>query len=370
MKRTLILSLLGCVGVLIMVGADSASPQTEWQKVLAAAKEEGKVVVSIPSNAELRKRMEEAFKRRFPGIDLELVAGRGSKNVRRIADEFKAGVRYFDVHIGGSQSMLTGLVLVKQEILDSVEPHLVLTEVKDPKGWWGGHIYADKKRRFAYSFQAYLSKNMWYNPNLAKPQEIRSYDDLLKPRWKGRIAFHDPRIPGAGNSTWSYMWQVKGEEYLRKLVQQELLITRNSRQIAEFLAKGKVALTIGVTFNSFAPFIRAGLPIKPLPTLREGTYASSGHGNLAVLKDPPHPNAAKVYVNWFLGKEGQEIFSKAMGQPTRRLDVDTTWIHPLGYKPAKDFLTVEQYYRYENQSEEKILKVRIPARDFARKLLR
>lgn len=370
MKQPLKASLFLLIVALAVAEIASAGPEMDWQRVLAAAKKEGKVVVSIPSSAELRKLMGKAFGRRFAGVELELVPGRGSRNVRRIVDEFKAGVRYFDVHVGGSQSMLTGLVLVKGQILDPVESYMVLPEVKDPANWWGGHIYADKAKKFAYSFQAYVSKNMWYNSDLVSPDEIRSHADFLNSKWKGKIAFHDPRTPGAGNSTWAYMWKVEGEDYLKKLVSQELFVSRNSRQIAESLAKGKISISIGVTYNSFLPFIKAGLPVRPLPDLKEGTYASSGHGNLAILRNPPHSNATRVFVNWFLGKEGQEIFGKAMGQPTRRLDVSTEWIHEFGYKPAKDFLTVEEYYRFENQSEEKIKKIRIPAKMFARKILK
>jgi ABC-type glycerol-3-phosphate transport system substrate-binding protein len=104
--------------------------------------------------------------------------------------------------------------------------------------------------------------------------------------------------------------------------------------------------------------------------MKEGTYASSGHGNLVVLRNRPHPNATKVFVNWFLGPQGQEIFTRAMGQPTRRLDVDTAWTHEYGYKPAKDFLTLDQYLEFENQSEEQIRNTRLPATQHARQLLR
>ena len=79
----------------------SADWQAEWQRVMAAAKKEGKVVVSVPPGAELRKALKEGFERRF-GIELELVTGRGSAIVKKIADEHRAGVQFFDVHTGGS----------------------------------------------------------------------------------------------------------------------------------------------------------------------------------------------------------------------------------------------------------------------------
>ncbi|MDZ4345279.1 MAG: hypothetical protein U1E51_22900, partial [Candidatus Binatia bacterium] len=91
----------------------------EWDKLVDAAKKEGKVVVSIPASAEMRKQLEETFKKRF-GIEIELFTARGSAAVRRMADEFKAGVRHFDVHIGGSSSAVSGML--DEGILDALEP--------------------------------------------------------------------------------------------------------------------------------------------------------------------------------------------------------------------------------------------------------
>jgi iron(III) transport system substrate-binding protein len=277
-KKLLVASLLVWMGLIVFPAIAITGPQRDWQQTLVEARKEGKVVVSVPPNAELRKRMEGVFERRFPGIDLELISGRGSKNVRRIADEFKGGVRYFDVHIGGSLSLLTGLV--RPRVVDPIEPYLLIPEVEDPKHWWGGHIYADKAKRFAYVFSAYLSQNIYRNTNLVGPEEILSYDDLLDPKWKGRIGLLDPRAPGPGDATWTYMWEVKGEDYLRKLVRQNLYITRNRRILGESLAKGKLAITIGLSYYLLAPFLKAGLPMQPLPIPKEGTYATGGTGNL------------------------------------------------------------------------------------------
>jgi ABC-type Fe3+ transport system substrate-binding protein len=88
-----------------------------------------------------------------------------------------------------------------------------------------------------------------------------------------------------------------------------------------------------------------------------------------MIKGALHPNAAKIFVNWFLGQEGQETYSRAMGQASRRLDVDTQWTKEFGVIAAKDNLTREQYTQLENQSEEKVLKTREPATELARKLL-
>lgn len=341
------------------------SAGAEWEKIVEAAKKEGKVVASIPPSAQVRKGLEEAFAKRF-GIVIESVPARGSTVIRRIVEESKAGVRYFDVHVGGTESVVKGLL--PENVLDSVEPWFVLPEVKDQKNWWGGHIWIDRGKRYIYGFSAYQTASLWYNSTLVKPEEVRSFDDLLDARWKGRIGLSDPRTPGSGASIWSYMMLIKGEDFLKKLVAQKMVLARDLRLLAENLAKGRVAIALGIGYSESLPFIKAGLPVSALPTPKEGLYTTGGYGHLTIIKNPPQPNATKVFVNWLLGKEAQDIFSRAMGAPTRRLDVDTRWSREVGVVAAKDGLTLEQFYRMENQSEERIYKIRDPAAALARKL--
>jgi hypothetical protein len=73
----------------------------EWERSLQGAKKEGKIVAGIPARAELRKELEKVFKPKF-GVDMELMTARGPQNAGRIAAEYNAGVKYFDVFIGGS----------------------------------------------------------------------------------------------------------------------------------------------------------------------------------------------------------------------------------------------------------------------------
>jgi iron(III) transport system substrate-binding protein len=362
------------ISVLVMVASVSLnvgsvraqSTPADWDKIVEAGRKEGKVVASIPPSAELRKLMELSFTRRY-GIGVEFIPARGSTVIQRMVNEAKAGVRYFDLHIGGTESVITGML--PENILDAVEPYFTLPEVKDPKQWWGGHLWADNAKRFLYVFVAYQTVSLWTNPNEYKPAEFDSFDDLLAPKLRGKIGISDPRTPGSGSSMWSYMLHIKGEEYLKRFVAQKLFVTRDLRLLAENLAKGKIAVTSGIGYSEFLPFIKANLPLSPLPMPKEGLYVSGGYGHLTVLKNPPHPNAAKVFINWLLSRDGQEVFSRGMGVGSRRFDVDTRWLKEYGVVAAKDFLTLDQYHKYENQSEDKIYKIREPGAAMARKLL-
>jgi iron(III) transport system substrate-binding protein len=239
--------------------AAKAATQNDWQKIVEAAKQEGKVVISMPPSAELRKGIEDAFTKQY-GISVELVPARGANLIGRIADEHRTGVHYFDLHIGGTESIVKGLLA--ENILDPVEPLFVLPEVKDPKNWWGGYIWMDNAKRFIYSFAAYQTESLWYNTNVMKPEEFRSFDDLLNPKWQGKIGISDPRTPGSGAFLWSYMRAVKGEPFLKALLGQKMFITRDLRLLAENTARGQLGIAVGIAYAEFLPFLKVGLPVK------------------------------------------------------------------------------------------------------------
>jgi iron(III) transport system substrate-binding protein len=369
-KNRLSLPFLIFVLLFLNVAAVGAQPvqgkSGEWERTVEAAKKEGKVVVSVPTSAELRKEFENGFQKRFSGIELELSVARGASNINKIAEEQNAGVRNIDLHIGGTTSIVTGLLA--RNLLEPIPPSMLLSEVSDPKNWWGGHIWVDNAKRYIYSFTAYMTETVWFNSTLVSPGEIVAWDSLLDPKWKGKIAILDPRSPGSGESTWAFLWKIKGEPFLTKLAAQDMLVGRNLRQLGEAVARGKSAISIGLSYYTYVPFIKAGLPVRPLSVIKEGYYAATGSGNLAILRNVPHPNASKVFVNWLLSKEGQTAFTKAMGQPTRRFDVDTQWTKEFGHVAAKEALTPEKFDELENGSEEVVLKIRKPAMALAEKL--
>jgi ABC-type Fe3+ transport system substrate-binding protein len=344
------------------------SKPASWDNVVAEAKKEGKLVLGIPPSAELRKQIEPLLKSRF-GLEVETLSAPGPQIAGRIVSEYKSGVRYFDALIFGS---CTGVPLINSGAFDAIEPYMILPEVKDPKLWWGGHIWMDNvgTNRLFYSFIAMKgTEGLWHNTTLAKPEEVRSFDDLLDAKWKGKIGFSDPRVAGSGLSIWSFLWDNKGEEYLKKLAQQQLFVSQNLRQIADALAKGKLALSIGIGYAQLEPFLKEGLPVKELPQPREGLPGSNGYGTLGVVKNPPHPNATKVFVNWLLSKEGQDLYDRVMLQSTRRLDVDTKWMVKEGVEPAKDFLTLKDYDQQRNYLEDKCVGIRLPSQKLAEAIL-
>ena len=200
---------LGEASVILLVAlvwADSLSAQSawqaEWERVQVSARKEGKVVLAIPLNPDLRKALDGVLRSRF-GIEPEFLVGQSTVYARRVADEHQAGVRYFDVIIAGVENLLDRLLPMGG--VEALESQWILPEVKEPKYWWAGHLYADKSKRFVYVPYAYTSSSVWYNGDLVKAEELATYDDLLNPKWKGRIGLLDPRGGGVGLGLWSFL---------------------------------------------------------------------------------------------------------------------------------------------------------------------
>src|SRR5262249_20624583 len=150
-----------------------------------------------------------------------LIVSRGADSANRIASEYNAGLRTID---GLIQGTTTAMSLQDDGMLDPVIAYMILPEVKDPKYWWGGHIWNDnlKTNRYLYSFVANAgTEGLFYKEELTKAEELLSLDDPLNPKWKGKIVLNDPGVGGWGIFLWSFMGEIKVEEYFGKLLKKE-----------------------------------------------------------------------------------------------------------------------------------------------------
>ncbi len=163
---------------------------------------------------------------------------------------------------------------------------------------------------------------VYYNTNQVKPSEVKSYYDLLKPKWKGKIIMRDPRTPGSGRSALRaiYHHPELGPEYLRKLFgEMDLTLVRDYRQLVDWLAVGKYPICM---FCSDARYAKAqGLPVdefRAVDWLKRPAVVPSGTSTLALLNQAPHPNAATVFINWLLSRQGQTTLQDVLN-PTGRV---------------------------------------------------
>jgi hypothetical protein len=132
-----------------------------------------------------------------------------------------------------------------------------------------------------------------FNTDQIKPQEIRTTADLLKPKFKGKMAGFDPRISGAGQATAAYLLTVFGEDYIRKLyLGQGMVYSTNHRQLSEWVARGTYSIAVGVQERGFEPFLKENFPIKVLNSLDDAPgYLLGGSSVLKIMKETPTPMA-------------------------------------------------------------------------------
>lgn len=330
----LIIALL-VLGLAVPAWAQDAG---EWNKLIAAAKKEGKIgVMSSLGGAENRQALTEPFQKKY-GVEVDYFASSGSKMVSRIKSERAGGLSLWDIFIGGTSTPMTGLK--PEGLLDPIEPTIVLPEAKDGKNWMGNKLeYADKDKTILVML-SYTKSAIFVNTKLVKIEEFKSVKDLLNPKWKGKILVGDPRYPGPGQATFSYFYAHKelGPGFIRELAKQDLHLLRDDRQTSEWLATGKYPILVGGSDTDVEPFLREGLPIRILnpKQLKEGGYLTAGAGGLSLISKAPHPNAAKLYINWLLSKEGQTALVKSNGYPSRRLDTPVP-TEPWKFPPQEGF---------------------------------
>ncbi len=311
-------------------GAMAQAPdwKKSWDETLAAAKKEGKVVVSGPPSQDLRQTLPTAFKQRF-GITLEYLGGRSSETATKLRAERQAGVQTFDVMIAGIQTMAT--ILYREKMLDPLRPVLILPEVGDGSKWKKGKLwFSDPEDQYILRLSNTVTTTFHINTNEVKLNDLHSVRDLLDPKWKGKISLQDPTVPGSGSNQAALLYVQFGEDFVKRLyVDQKPFISRDTRQLTDGLARGIYPITLGAEDAQVEQLRKEGMPISPLDSLADlPGEISAGFGQVALLNQTPHPNAAKIFVNWLASKEGSEIFARAMGVSPTRSDIDESFLPP------------------------------------------
>ena len=320
--------------LLLLTAANSRAAQVDWKKdweqTLAAARKEGQVTVYIYRYEGLLQ----DFKREYPGINVVSVAGRGNDLTTRIMTERRAGKFIADVYSGGTNSLYN--TLYKGKALDPLKPLLILPEVTDLSKWYGNeHRYADPEGKFIFAFIGSASNaQLAYHTKMVDPKEFKSYWDVTNTKWKGKIVSLDPRDTGLGATMQFYYYSPEiGPEYMKKFFGgMDITYVKNFQQMTNWLAQGKFAICMGCKDSMRAK--NQGLPVDDFDTNRwkEGSSFSAGGGSMSYMNQAPHPNAAKVFINWFLSRKGQMALQKLgdVDDPanSRRIDIPKDEIPP------------------------------------------
>ncbi|MGH7769015.1 MAG: ABC transporter substrate-binding protein, partial [Candidatus Binatia bacterium] len=315
--------------------ADAASApagwETEWKQTVAAAEKEGQVTLYAPPGKQYQDAIT-SFQEYYPKIKLNYVPGSGTNNAQRLLSERRAGKYLPDVFVGGSGTMI--LVLYKGGVLEPLPPHLILPESKDASGWFEKkHHYADSENQYVLMMQGSVQYDVGaYNTHLVKPGDVKSFWDILQPKWKGKMAAFDPRDRGHIQRMRSLYYNPNlGPEFLRRLFEDmDITLGRDQRQLLDWVAAGKFHVYLFATSSDVDDAKKKGLPVGNLYGQPREGYMTGQFGHIALVKQMPHPNAAKVFLNWVLSREGQTQWQKKTDNNSLRMDI------------PKDMLTEQQ----------------------------
>lgn len=270
------------------------------QKVLVeGAKKEGRMVIysSLIVNQMLRP-LTEGFKKKYPFLEVKYWRGSSGKTFRKVTAEMRAGALVADVIEG---SGITGRIVKAKIALPFYSPELEVYPKKyqNPQRTWA-------TTRFRYIGGAYNTKF------ISEAEAPKTMDDLLNPKWKGKIAWR------AGTNSSGQLITItslllawgdeKAEAWLKKLSALEPVpLHMSNRGVVDRVMEGEYWLAIGASAHHPVISARKGASVAPL--LLEPV--PSLNATISVLKGVPHPHAAMLMVDYILSKEGQKLFQKA-----------------------------------------------------------
>jgi iron(III) transport system substrate-binding protein len=308
--------------------AQPADWQKQWDATLAAAKKEGKVVVVGSPDPVMRNDLIPRFTKQY-GIQVEYLTGSSSALAGRIQTERQSGIYSIDVYLSGAGTTVT--TLYPQKMLDPIKPLLIHPDVADPKKWKrGGATFMDPEGQYIMMLFSTVNDTLFINTDFVKPEEMRHVNDLLNPKWKGKISSQDPRLGGSGANTAVAFYVGLGPDYVKKLyVDQQPIYSRDRRQMTDWLARGTYPICLTCRADDIKPLLKDGFKLVDVYEL-DGIMSrvNSAPLLLAYANKAPHPNAAKVFINWFAGKDALETYSREYEAVTLRTDVDESFLDP------------------------------------------
>jgi len=360
--RNFIISIM--LGLLSSSVALAAPSSGAWEQVVAAANKEGAVSIIGPAGAEARDALTLPFQKKYPKIEVDFQGMDGASIGAKLLVQISTGHNSTDLVITGTTTILSSLL--PKNALVPAKPFLTGPNTQDQSKWLGGKMkFADNAGVYNLVFSQYVKAPFIYNTKYISGDDFKSWNDLLDPKWQGKIEYKDPRIAGGGlaNVTYWYATEGLGKDYIRKFLSlKDLAIMRDDGQLMDFCASGKYPIFPGQGDVPATEAIKKGLPIKFQKPLKEGSYVSAGNGTLAVTRNAPHPNALRVYLDFLLSPEGQLAWSKAVSFASLRRDVP--------HDHVEDVLVPKEGVAYMDSSLEKFVNMRAEIADFIKSIMR
>ena len=292
------LSLVCCAGFVSQSAADSS--------FYGKAKEEGRVLLYTSLASEDNNPFRSAFEKANPGVKLEIYRASGTTILQKILTESRAGANLVDAVLTEG----TVLHALKDKDLlakfDSPERKAFDARFKDTEGYWTD-VYP-------------TVHSIPYNTKRVALQDLpKHYTDLLDPKWKGKLGVNRNNFMFLAAMLNLY-GKEKGEDFLHKLAQQNPQVRAGGTLTATLVGAGELPMAFPVYANNVENVKESGSPVDWV-RIEDPLYAESHPA--AVMARAPHPNAARLLVEFAISKDGQQLISK-LGKVPARSDVQPT----------------------------------------------
>jgi|SRR6185312_7068814 iron(III) transport system substrate-binding protein len=298
--------------------------QAAWKNLIAAAEREGTVVAVAAPNPGQRDYLLAQWKKEFPKIELSLSIHSGSQFVPTVVTERQAGKYLWDIFISGPS---TGYLSIREGLFDPLLPELIRPDVMDETVWGGWQdAFYDHEKKYLLGLVSDL-QSPYYDARAISPDKARAegLKLFLDPAVKGKTVWFDPRREGPGSPFMVLIYRVLGPDALwTAMVDQEPFFVSSQPDAAAAIVRGKAMLAVsGNARGSLEPFKKAGVDfdVRPLGSTPQTSYRGTAGSSLAVFSKRPHPNAARLFVNWVMTREIAEGLTHAQGYDSRRSDV-------------------------------------------------
>src|SRR5215467_551126 len=350
-RRALLVGLGGSALTVTIGGSATAAgwqdgASAEWERVLAAARAEGSVTVAgFPL---LEEKMSAAFKR-DTGIAMNFLASNTAEQSARLEAEARARNLTIDILLGGGRELGP---MMRDGLLEPVAPQLLLPGVA-PKNFRRGKLkWMDSSGQYLLQGAEYVFGWLVVNKDRIDLNTVKTWKDLLDPKFRGRIASYDLRTPGPGQGSSAWIYNTFGIDYIKAFfLDQQVKFTTDNRQLVEMVARGTMPIAFGTIQNEVERFRKAGFSNLAVvfPEDVPG-YLTGGFSVLKQAKGVPHRNAATVFINWYMSRPGQEVYESVMLETSRRNDLNTglpDYLVPrAGIKYYEAFNENEYFSRY------------------------
>lgn len=333
------------------IAVPAARADEAWDNVVAAAKQEGSVIVWGDVGTARRAFWKQAFEKDNPGITVDLFQAPNS-NTRdaRYQSERDAGLASVDLFVGGSAGLIGRIK--PQGLLQPIRP-MMKPEILDDKVWaLGAPLWVDHEKQYMLISDYQVAITAAISPTLGD-KGIENWEDLLDPKYDGKIVMEDPRQAGPGFATGLFIYYEPrlGPDFFRRLFAHERIVfSPDEQQNVEWVGSGRMLVNLAPNAVQVAAVQKLGVEIRTLSHLKAKgqsvAYAFSSDGILSVPKlgddkPLPHPNAAKVYINWFYSKSGQQAMANIDNVPSYRKDVDLSAIpQTMIQQPEVEYTTM------------------------------